>query len=198
VWPARAWAAATYATLPAVTGALSGGRLGTAASLVLLPWLVRSTARLVGLAGPVTWRRAFGTGLLLSVVVSFTPVVWPIVALLCLVAGVTVSRGTGARVRLAVATVLPALLLVPWSLRLFREPGLLLEPGVVGPVDPSLSAVDVLLLHPGGPGSTPLRLGIGIVLAGLGCHTWQGYLFGRPQPAQELAAWCERQALAPA
>ena len=168
--PARIWAVAAYATLPAVTGALSAGRIGSAASLVLLPWLARSVFRLIGFTGPVTWRRAFGTGLLLAVVVSFTPVVWPIVVVLAVVAGVTVRRDAGARVRLAVATLLPVAMLVPWSLRVLREPGLLLlEPGLTGPVDRSLSAVDVLLLRPGGPGSTPLWLGAGIVLAGLAC-----------------------------
>ena len=47
---ARAWVAVTYATLPAATGAISGGRLGTAVAMVLLPWLVRSCARLAGVA----------------------------------------------------------------------------------------------------------------------------------------------------
>ena len=70
---ARIWAAAAYATLPAVTGALSGGRLGTAVTVVLLPVLARSCGRLLGLGRPSTWRRAFGTAILLAVVVSFTP-----------------------------------------------------------------------------------------------------------------------------
>jgi GT2 family glycosyltransferase len=168
--PARIWVVAAYATLPAFTGALSGGRLGSAAALVLLPWLVRSSARLVGVGRPVTWRRAFGTGLLLSVVAAFTPVVWVMAVPLAVVAAFTVARGTAARIRLAVTALLPALLLVPWSLRLVREPALLLlEPGISGPVDPNLTAVDVILLRPGGPGSSPLWLGLGIVVAGLGC-----------------------------
>ena len=33
-------------------------------------------------------------------------------------------------------------------------------------------------------------------LAGLGCHTYQGYLFSKPLPAQEFGAlvalWCSR------
>lgn len=168
--PARVWAVAAYATLPAFTGALSAGRLGSAAALVLLPWLARSSARLVGVGRPVTWRRAFGTGLLLSVVAAFAPVVWVMALPLVVLAAFTVARSAAARIRLLVTIALPALLLVPWSLRLVREPALLLlEPGIAGPVDPTLTSLDVLLLHPGGPGSTPLWLGLGIVLAGLGC-----------------------------
>ncbi|MGE0820149.1 MAG: glycosyltransferase [Candidatus Nanopelagicales bacterium] len=182
--PARIWAVTAYATLPAFTGALSGGRLGTSAALILLPWLARSGARLVGVGRPVTWRRAFGTGLLLAVVASFTPVVWVLAVPLGLVAGITVARTAAARIRLAVAVLLPVALLMPWSLRVVREPALLLlEPGVVGPVDPALSPLDVVLLRPGGPGMTPLWLGLGILVAGIGCLGVPG------RRRQVLAAW---------
>ncbi len=164
----RVWAAATYATLPAVTGAMSGGRLGSAASIVLLPWLLRSGARVAGLGRPASWRRAFGTALLLAVVASFTPVVWLMAVVLAVLAGVFVVRDGVGRLRLAVTLLVPVVLLVPWSLRLVREPALLwLEPGLSGPTDPLLTPLDVVLLRPGGPSSTPVWLGVGIVLAAL-------------------------------
>ncbi|CAB5034543.1 MAG: glycosyltransferase [Actinobacteria bacterium] len=165
---ARIWAAVTYATLPAVTGAISGGRIGTAAAIVLLPWLARSCARLVGIGRAPTWRRVFGTSLLLAVVASFTPVLWLAAALLALIASVTYVRDAKGRVRLLLTVLVPVALLMPWSLRIIREPALLwLEPGLTGPTDAHLTALDVALLRPGGVGSTPLWLGFGIVLAGL-------------------------------
>ena len=163
----RIWAAATYATLPAVTGAISGGRIGTAATIIVLPWLARSCARLAGVGGTATWRRAFGTALLLAVATPFTPVVWLAAVPLALAAGVVMVRDTQGRLRLLVAVLLPVALLVPWSLRLLREPALLwLEPGILGPTDARLVPYDVLLLRPGGVGSTPLWLGVGLLAAG--------------------------------
>jgi len=164
----RVWAAATYATLPAVTGAVSGGRIGSAASIVLLPWLIRSSARLLGLGRPASWRRASGTALLLAVVASFTPVVWLMAVVLAAVAALTVVRDLAGRLRLLATVLTPVVLLVPWSLRVVGEPALLwLEPGLVGPTDPALTPLDVVLLRPGGPGSTPVWLGLGVVLAAL-------------------------------
>ena len=183
VW-VRVWAAATYATLPAATGAISGGRIGTAVTIALLPWLARSCARLVGVGRPSTWRRAAGTALLLSVVASFTPVVWLVAVPLAVLAGLTVVRDLGGRLRLLATVLVPVALLVPWSLRLLREPSLLwLEPGLVGPTDMHLQAYDVLLLRPGGVGSTPLWLGLGLVLAALVPLGLRG---GRHVP---VAAW---------
>ncbi len=183
VW-VRVWAAVTYATLPAVTGAISGGRIGTAASIVLLPWLVRSAARLVGVGQAPTWRRAFGTALLLALTASFTPVVWLAAVPLAVVAGLTVVRDLAGRLRLLVAVLLPVALLVPWSLRLVREPALLwLEPGLVGPTDLRLRPYDVLLLRPGGVGSTPLWLGVGLLVAAVVALAVPG---GRRYP---VAAW---------
>ncbi|MGR6923730.1 glycosyltransferase family 2 protein [[Actinomadura] parvosata] len=79
--PARAWAAGTYALLPVATGAISGGRLGTAVVFVLLPvyaWLLgvvlltpdRRRAR----------RVAWALGLWLAVGMAFVPLVYPLVA----------------------------------------------------------------------------------------------------------------------
>jgi GT2 family glycosyltransferase len=171
----RVAAAATYATLPAVTGAISGGRIGTAASLVLLPWLARSCGRLVGVGHPASWRRAFGTALLLALVASFTPVVWLMSVVLAVVAGTVVVLDVVGRLRLLVTVLLPVVLLVPWSLRVVREPSLLwLEPGIVGPVDPHLLPYDVLALRPGGPGSTPLWLAAGLLLGGLAAVAIRG------------------------
>ncbi|MBI1377108.1 MAG: glycosyltransferase [Frankiales bacterium] len=183
VW-VRAIAAATYATLPAVTGAISGGRVGTAVSLVLLPWLARSCARLVGVGRPPTWRRAFATSLLLAVVCSFTPVVWLMAVVLAVVAGLTLVTDLQGRLRLAVTALLPVVLLVPWSLRVVREPALLwLEPGLVGPVNSHIAPYDVLLLRPGGAGSTPLWLAAGLLVGGLAAVAVRG---GR---RVVLAAW---------
>lgn len=162
------WGAVTYATLPAATGAISGGRLGTAVAMVLLPWLARSAARLVSVGGPSTWRRAFGTGLLLAVVAAFVPVVWIGAVLLAVVAAVLLVRDRGGRLRLLATLLVPVAVLVPWSLRLVREPALLwLEPGLVGPGDLRLTSYDVLLLRPGGAGSTPLWLGLGLLAGGI-------------------------------
>ena len=166
---ARVAAAVTYATLPAVTGAIAGGRIGTAVSIVLLPWLVRSAARVAGVGGGSTWRRVAGTSLLLAVVASFTPVVWLVAVVLAAVAAFTVVTDRAGRLRLLATVMVPFALLMPWSLRvLLRDPALVwLEPGLVGPTDLHLTSYDVLLLRPGGVGSTPLWLGIGLLVAGL-------------------------------
>ncbi|MFM7146644.1 MAG: hypothetical protein ACKOW5_09965, partial [Actinomycetales bacterium] len=62
----------------------------------------------------------------------------------------------------------PLLLTAPWSLELLRNPGMFfLQPGVntSALTDPQLRAWDVLFLHPGGPGMTPLWVSGGILLA---------------------------------
>jgi hypothetical protein len=66
--------------------------------------------------------------------------------------------------------VAPALLLLPWLPAVAEDPQLLLlESGLPGPdlSDPALSAVDVLLLRPGGPGMPPLLLTAALLLTGL-------------------------------
>ncbi|MFD9567504.1 glycosyltransferase family 2 protein [Streptomyces sp. NPDC059994] len=184
----RAWAAVAYALLPAATGALATGRLGTAVLAVLLPLIARAGVTAAGFRGEgrgdqeeaarsasvrgggrATGGRATWTyALLLTVAVAFTPVVWPVAALLGAV--VLVLRrdditAYGLRFLAAVGT--PLLILAPWSLTLltgpsgfFREAGLEYGKG-------SASALDLLGASPGGPKTVGGLLLVGFVLAAL-------------------------------
>ncbi|MDG9724888.1 glycosyltransferase family 2 protein [Streptomyces sp. DH41] len=166
----RAWAAIAYAFLPAVTGALAGGRIGTAVLAVLLPLIARAGAAAAGLTSASgargSWRATWAYALLLTITTAFTPIVWPI-ALLLGVGVLALRRGDitayGPRFLAQLGT--PLLLLAPWSLSLlpfgfFDEAGL--EYGAS-----AASALDLLGASPGGPGSVGGLVLIGIVLAAL-------------------------------
>ncbi|MFG3659552.1 glycosyltransferase [Streptomyces sp. NPDC047706] len=166
----RAWAAVVYAFLPAATGALAGGRLGTAVLAVLLPLLARAGAAAGGLANASgargSWRATWAYALLLTVTTAFTPIVWPL-ALILGVGLLVVRRGdiTAYGLRFATQLGTPLLVLAPWSLSLlpfgfFREAGL--EYGAS-----AASAFDLLGASPGGPGTVSGLMLIGIVLAAL-------------------------------
>ncbi|MFE0476142.1 glycosyltransferase family 2 protein [Streptomyces sp. NPDC058947] len=166
----RAWAAVVYAFLPAATGALAGGRIGTAVLAVLLPLLARAGIAASGLANPAgtrgSWRATWAYALLLTVTTAFTPLVWPIALLLGI--GVLALRRSdlpayGLRFLAQLGT--PLLVLAPWSLTLlpfgfFREAGLEYGPSAA-------SALDLLGASPGGPGTVSGLMLIGIVLAAL-------------------------------
>ncbi|WP_420865625.1 family 2 glycosyl transferase, partial [Streptomyces prasinopilosus] len=166
----RAWAAIAYAFLPAITGALAGGRIGTAVLAVLLPLIARAGIAASGLAhGPGvrgSWRATWAYALLLTLATAFTPVVWPVALVLGL--GVLALRRAdlpayGLRFLAQLGT--PLLVLAPWSLSLlpfgfFREAGL--EYGAS-----AASALDLLGASPGGPGAAGGTLFLGIVLAAL-------------------------------
>ncbi|CAL9510258.1 hypothetical protein SUDANB6_03632 [Streptomyces sp. enrichment culture] len=166
----RAWAATAYAFLPAVTGALAGGRIGTAVLAVLLPLLARAGITAGGLAHPSgargSWRATWAYALLLTLTTAFTPVVWPIA--LVLGAGLLVLRRgdiTAYGLRFLAQLGTPLLVLAPWSLSLlpfgfFREAGL--EYG-----SSAASALDLLGASPGGPGTVHGLMLAGIVLAAL-------------------------------
>ncbi|MFF5101343.1 glycosyltransferase [Streptomyces sp. NPDC000134] len=166
----RAWAAVAYAFLPAATGALAGGRIGTAVLAVLLPLLARAGAAAAGLTHPSgargSWRATWAYALLLTVATAFTPVVWPLALLLGL--GVlAVRRGDLAAYGLRFLAQLgtPMLLLAPWSLTLlpsgfFQEAGLDYGASAASPLD-------LLGASPGGPGAAGGLLLIGLVLAAL-------------------------------
>lgn len=171
--PIRLWAAAAYALLPAITGAVASGRIGLTICAVALPLAVRSLVRIAGRNG--TARRSAGTALLVAIVLCTTPSVW----LILLAGGIAASaylllrRESMARAvvgRLALSLLSPLLLLLPWSWYAITHPVvLLLEPGVNAPslADQALTPWDVLLLHPGGPGMTPVWLSACLVVAGL-------------------------------
>ncbi|WP_190100446.1 glycosyltransferase family 2 protein [Streptomyces griseoflavus] len=166
----RAWAAVAYAFLPAATGALAGGRIGTAVLAVLLPLLARAGTAASGLTNSPdvrgSWRATWAYALLLTVTTAFTPIVWPIA--LVLGVGVLALRRTdlpayGPRFLAQLGT--PLLVLAPWSLSLlpfgfFQEAGLEYGPSAA-------SALDLLGASPGGPGTVSGLLLIGLVLAAL-------------------------------
>lgn len=166
----RAWAAIAYAFLPAATGALAGGRIGTAVLAVLLPLIARAGIAASGLAHASgargSWRATWAYALLLTLTTAFTPIVWPIALILGL--GVLVLRrgdlvAHGLRLLAQLGT--PLLVLAPWSLTLlptgfFKEAGLAYGASTA-------SALDLLGASPGGPGTVHGLMLIGIVLAAL-------------------------------
>ncbi|WP_070013505.1 glycosyltransferase family 2 protein, partial [Streptomyces abyssalis] len=81
----RAWGSVAYAFLPAATGALAGGRIGTAVLAVTLPLLARSAVAVSGLRGRPGWRAVWGYALLLTLTTAFTPLVWLIALTLAVV-----------------------------------------------------------------------------------------------------------------
>ncbi|MFC5909388.1 glycosyltransferase family 2 protein, partial [Streptacidiphilus monticola] len=184
----RAWAAACYAFLPAATGAIAQGRLGTAVLAVLLPPLARAAAIAVGLGirtetaargGRPGWRSAWVAALLLTIGTAFVPLAWVLGLLLAAGAlaaaylrGGAFGQGLGALRQLgprcAVIVLVPLLVLAPWSLGLLLHPGrLLLEAGIPGAVGPAATPLGLLLLSPGGSGVVPGVLVVGIPLAAL-------------------------------
>ncbi|WP_437073310.1 glycosyltransferase [Streptomyces sp. enrichment culture] len=165
----RAWAAVAYAFLPAATGALAGGRIGTAVLAVLLPLIARAGVAAAGLTGSGargSWRATWAYALLLTITTAFTPVVWP-VALVLGLGVLALRRGeiTAYGLRFLAQLGTPLLLLAPWSLSLlpfgfFDEAGLAYGSSAA-------SALDLLGASPGGPGTVGGLFLIGVVLAAL-------------------------------
>ncbi|GGN93518.1 integral membrane regulatory protein [Streptomyces albiflavescens] len=166
----RAWASVAYAFLPAATGALAGGRIGTAVLAILLPLLARAGIAASGLTHSSgargSWRATWAYALLLAFITAFTPIVWPI-ALVLGIALLAVRRNeiTAYGLRFLAQLGTPLLILAPWSLTLlpfgfFKEAGL--EYG-----DSAASALDLLGASPGGPGTVSGLMLFGIVLAAL-------------------------------
>ncbi|MFJ8732582.1 glycosyltransferase [Streptomyces bauhiniae] len=166
----RAWTAIAYAFLPATTGALAQGRIGTAVLAVLLPLLARAGVAASGLANPSgargSWRATWAYALLLTITTAFTPVVWP--AALVLGIGVLVLRRSDPLahlLRFLAQLGTPLLVLAPWSLTLLPT-GFFTEAGLDFGAS-AASASDLLGTSPGGPGTLSGLLFLGIVLAAL-------------------------------
>ncbi|MEU9132658.1 glycosyltransferase [Kitasatospora sp. NPDC048540] len=200
----RAWASASYALLPAATGALAQGRIGTAVLAVLLPPLARAAAISAGLgirretaakgARP-GWRSTWMTALMLTLSTAFVPLTWAISVPLCAAAllfavlrgGAYGSGGEALRLlglRVLVMLGVPVLVLAPWSLHVLAHPSrLLLEAGVAGFNGPAADPVGLILVNPGGAGVPPVWLSAGIVTAALAA------LLRADRRRAVLAAW---------
>ncbi|MFG1689853.1 glycosyltransferase [Nonomuraea sp. NPDC049269] len=169
--PARVWLAATYALLPVATGAIAAGRLGTAVVFVLLPVYAALATNLLSGERRRARRAGWGLGLLLAVGTAFVPLVYPLFAVLGVLAAVAYG---GVRrdvvTSMAIALTVPVALLFPWLAGLVLDPGrLLLEAGLHDAAlsDQGLAPESLLAFSPGGPGLPPFWVTGGLVAAAL-------------------------------
>ncbi len=168
----RIWVSVVYALLPAVTGAISSGRLDVIVAAIVLPRVVRSIA--------IAWQRdsvaplqgrVLRAGLWLAVAAAFAPLLWALVALVCgAVLGAERSSAADAmpdRLRATAGVlVIPLIVLMPWTWHVVAHPSLLFSgsglPEFYGSHSPP-SGILLALLHAGGPGQPPFWVGIPIV-----------------------------------
>ncbi|NGN68393.1 glycosyltransferase [Streptomyces sp. A7024] len=171
----RAWGSVAYAFLPATTGALAGGRLGTCVLAILLPLIARVAVAASGLrreSARPAWRPAWAYALLLTITTAFTPVVWPIALVLAAaVLGFRAATGRGQLgaygLRLLAALATPMVVLAPWSLQLLGSPSRFFGEAGLDRAVPDVSATDLLLAAPGGPNGAGGILLVGVLLAAL-------------------------------
>ncbi|MFI9627217.1 glycosyltransferase [Streptomyces sp. NPDC052042] len=168
----RAWASVAYAFLPAATGALATGRLGTAVLAVLLPLIARAAVSAHGMRATGdargSWRATWAYALLLTVAMAFTPIVWPMAVVLGI--GVLALRRhdiTAYALRFLAAVGTPMLALAPWSLSLLTSPSGFLKEAGLDLGTGTASALDLLGISPGGPKAAGGVLMLGIVCAAL-------------------------------
>jgi GT2 family glycosyltransferase len=169
--PIRVWAAAAYALLPVAMGSIAAGRIGTAVVFVILPLIALTAARMFTQPPRLARRAAWATGLGVAVATAFVPLVWVIALIAAGVAALAFgSARRGMAVNLAIAAVVPPVLLMPWTIQVVTHPALLLlEAGVQAPglASHDLSARSLMLLSPGGPGIPPFWVTGGIAVAAL-------------------------------
>ncbi|WP_137989013.1 glycosyltransferase family 2 protein [Streptomyces vilmorinianum] len=168
----RAWGAIAYAFLPAATGALAAGRLGTAVLAILLPLIARAAVAAHGFTAQEqargSWRATWAYTFLLTFATAFTPIVWPLAVVLGIAVLVLRRDDITAYGLRFIATVgTPILVLAPWSLSLLTSPSAFLREAGLDIRTGTASALDLLGISPGGPGTTGGLLLIGIVLAAL-------------------------------
>ncbi|HVA61313.1 MAG TPA: glycosyltransferase family 2 protein [Mycobacteriales bacterium] len=179
----RIWAALTWATLPVATGAIAGGRLDVAVSVILLPPLaagivrcLRYDPRLIG------WRPAFASALGLGVLGAFAPLGYLLVAAVVAIGSVAAAfsgaPGAGPRRGVAglVVLLIPLGLLAPWTGYVVRHPAVLLA-GIGGP-DPGARPVlahQLMLFAPAGSSVSGWWF-LPLVLAGIAAFARAGRL----------------------
>ena len=166
----RVWAAASYALLPVVFGAVAAGRLGSTVAFVLIPVIGLAAGRMFTESPRLARRAAWAVALIVTVGTAFVPVLWPMTVVAAVAAAVVVRRSSAMLINLLIIAVTPVVLLLPWMLQLLAHPSaLLLEAGVQQPglATPNLPARAVLLLSPGGPGLPPYWVSAALVLVAL-------------------------------
>jgi GT2 family glycosyltransferase len=173
----RIWLAATYALLPVAMGAVAAGRIGTLVAFVLLPLIGVAAGRMLGGPPRRARRAAWASGLLVAVAAAFVPLIWPLAALAAvglIAAWPLTSRpwlGRATAINAAIAALVPAAVLIPWTFRLFTSgAAFFLEAGISRPglASGGLRPESVLLLSPGGPGLPPAWVTAGLVLPAFG------------------------------
>lgn len=131
--------AGAYSLVCVSSGAWSAGRFGIVASAALLPWLAHAALGFAEPSAARRWRAGWRTGMVLALLVCFTPGMW----LLALVIGVVIvgsalvlaPRSVGSRSAWgppALALAIPGVVLAPWWVPLLAMgagEGLLLEAG---------------------------------------------------------------------
>ena len=133
------WGATSFALVPVVSGAWGNGRLGAVVASALLPWLAHAA---LGFAEPDAdrrWRAAWRTGLLLTLIASFTPAAWLVALVLGVIVVMAAFRIVPSAMRErtvwgppAVALGTAPVLLLPWWLPALMHgagEGLLLDAG---------------------------------------------------------------------
>lgn len=157
----RVWVAVAYALLPAVTGAVAGGRLDVIIAAIVLPRITRSAALALSTTAEGTSRgRCVRGGLWLAVGAAFAPLLW-VLAAVGLAIAVAMTRA-GAR-RAGAVLAIPLLLLVPWTWHVVAHPGLLISGTGLPEFYTSHSApsgIALALLRAGGAAQPPIWIGI--------------------------------------
>lgn len=164
-----AWALA-YAFLVVGCGALGQGRIGSLIGLVFAPVVVNASISLVQRSSLRRgWQEGLRVGLWLSVLTAFVPIGYVLtVAALLIAVGV---RGRSKEwFSLALAVVVPFVLLGAWMWTRALRPGTWWwEAGSpdagFGSIDPAVW--ELALGQAGGPGSAPVWIGAGLLLAGV-------------------------------
>lgn len=178
-WP-RAAAALAWATLPTLTTAVAGGRLGPVVAHIVFPLAFAGVFEIARrrASTPVTC----GTVLAAAVVGAFAPAL--LVAICVIAVGVLVVGPGWARLRGLVVAVLPWAVIGWWTRDLFTDwRAVLAGPGALD-APHSIPGWHLLLLHPGGPGSYAVWASLPLLLLGVGGLVRSG--FGKASSALAL------------
>ncbi|HEX7739871.1 MAG TPA: hypothetical protein VF426_09525, partial [Marmoricola sp.] len=150
-----AWAAATYAVMPILTGAVGQGRVGTIGVAIVLPWAA-SAALSMGDASLERRRRGLWRTILgLGVVVAFAPALGVLVVLAAIALPALGGRAVSRWERVLLAVV-PGLMSLAWLPTLVHHPQAgLLEAGRADYRIPHPDVWHLLAGSSGGPGAAP-------------------------------------------